>query len=276
MPRPSKATVKSKHRRAKDIASRKPANQDGCIIPGPVPIGVLRESVLKRNDRQAESIREYVEWQSKRDKERVSHLEKVATEYVFERKLDVWDVRTNRSRYWVITNPTNLYSQKLFPSMDYTLSFHVGVTLRAWAMQKGAADDQQQDRLASAWRRWGQATDALDRADEADDFQAVGMRCRECLLAMIRAIAKPGIVPTGQDVPKAADFVHWSEFIADATASGPGAKELRGYLKAVGRAAWQLVSLAYSRIWCCAVRCCNGRRGDPEHTRSLRCHADPI
>jgi hypothetical protein len=41
-----------------------------------------------------------------------------------------WDVHTTGDRYWVITNPTNLYSQQLFPSMDYTLSFHVGVTAR--------------------------------------------------------------------------------------------------------------------------------------------------
>jgi hypothetical protein len=34
-------------------------------------------------------------------------------------------------------------------------------------------------------------------------------------------------VPVGQDVPKEADFVHWSDFMADTIASGPGAKELR-------------------------------------------------
>lgn len=33
-------------------------------------------------------------------------------------------------RWWVITNPTNLYSHYEFPSADYTLSFHIGVVAR--------------------------------------------------------------------------------------------------------------------------------------------------
>ena len=79
MPRPPKTTVKSKHGTAKNRASHKRPTQEGCIIPGPVPVGGLRESVLKHNDREAEGIREYVEWQCKRDRERVSHLEKLAS-----------------------------------------------------------------------------------------------------------------------------------------------------------------------------------------------------
>jgi hypothetical protein len=32
---------------------------------------------------------------------------------------------TDEGRWWVITNLTNLYSQTHFPSLDYTLSFHI-------------------------------------------------------------------------------------------------------------------------------------------------------
>src|SRR4051794_27829228 len=93
------------------------ARQDDCTIPGSVPTSVLNESVLRRSPREEQAICEYVESQS--PKEKVLHLEKVTTEYVLDRKLDVWDVRTDGERYWVITNPTNLYSQELFPSLDY-------------------------------------------------------------------------------------------------------------------------------------------------------------
>jgi hypothetical protein len=51
---------------------------------------------------------------------------------------DCWDVHTNKDRYWVITCPTNLYPQKYFPSLDFTLSFHIGVSARIVAMQRGA------------------------------------------------------------------------------------------------------------------------------------------
>lgn len=213
---------------------------DKCTIPERVHASVLNKFVLNRSEREAQAIREYVELES--PKEKVSYLEKVATEHLFDRRLDAWDVHTNGGRYWIITNPTNLYSQKLFPSLDYTLSFHIGLTARMMAKRRGADDDEQQDRLAAAWRRWTQAAEALDRADEAEEFQAVGMRCRECLLAMVRAIATDTMVPTGHNRPKNADFVHWSELIADTVARGPSAAEVRGYLKTLAKSTWQLVS----------------------------------
>lgn len=42
--------------------------------------------------------------------------------------------------------------------------------------------------------------------------------------------------------PKGADFIHWSELIADAIASGSRMAEVRGYLKSIARSTWQLVS----------------------------------
>lgn len=209
-------------------------------IPGPVSPEVLKKAVLKRATHEEQAIRDYVEWQS--PDEQVTHLEKVATERLFERKLDAWDVRTNKTRYWVITSPTNLYSQELFPSLDYTLSFHVGVTTRVMAQEQGNPAPEQQDRLATAWRRWQQATKALDQADEAEEFQAVGMHCRESLLAFVRAVAKPSMAPEGQEIPKDASFIQWSELIANMIAQGASAQEIRGYLKALAKSTWQLVN----------------------------------
>jgi hypothetical protein len=108
--------------------------------------------------------------------------------------------------------------------------------------RKGAKDERTGDRLAAAFRRWEQAAEMLDRAEESEEIQAVGMRCRECLLAFVRSVAMPGMVPTGQTEPKAGDFIHWSELIADTIAHGGQAAEIRGYLKAVARSTWQLVS----------------------------------
>ncbi len=132
-------------------AQKQLPSSDECTIPGRVSDSVLNKFVLNRSDREAQAIREYVEWQSR--KEKVTYLEKVATEHLFDRKLDVWDVHTDGERYWVITNPTNLYSQELFPSLDYTFSFHIGLMARVTARRWGTDDDEQQDRLAAAWRR---------------------------------------------------------------------------------------------------------------------------
>jgi hypothetical protein len=210
-----------------------------CTIPEAVDPVVLNAFAPQPKD-ETDAIKSYVEWQSPNEK--VTYVEKMLSERIFDRKMDAYDVHTDGERYWIITQPTNLYSQRLFPSLDHTISFHVGVTARMMATRRSTATDQQQDRLAAAWRRWTQAAESLDAADEAEEFQAVGMRCRECLIAMVRAIAQPGMVPTGAEQPKAAAFIPWSEIIADAIASGGSASEVRGYLKTMARSAWQLVS----------------------------------
>jgi hypothetical protein len=145
-------------------------------------------------------------------------------------------------RYWVITNPTNLYSQRLFPSADYTLSFHVGLAARIASRPSPSVDAEQRDRTIATWRRWEQAAEALEGAREAEEFQAVGMRCRECLLALVRELASDSMVPAGTERPKTGDFLQWSELMADALASGGSAARVRAYLKDTARVTWQFVS----------------------------------
>jgi hypothetical protein len=230
-------------RKAKSNGKAKIGKKDkGCIIPPRVADAALNRFTLGRNENEADRISDYVEWQCAKDKERVTYLEKVMSEHVFSTRYDCWNVRTNRGRYWVITNPTNLYSQKHFPSLDYTLSFHIGLTTRVQATRKGTDDDRLADRLASAFRRWEQAAEALDRSQESEEIQAIGMRCRECLITLARSIANPAMVPKGNETPKAGDFIHWSELIADSLAPGSSNREIRSYLKSIARSVWQLVS----------------------------------
>lgn len=187
-----------------------------------------------------DKIAAYVEEQA--DGEKVVHAEKVSAETVFGRKHECWDVRTKKARYWVITEPTNLYLQKLFPSLDYTLSFHIGVTARMMTLHEPGVEILEEITLQDAWRRWQQAGEALNEAEEAEDFQAVGMRCRECLVAMVRILALPEMVPDGETAPRKADVIHWCELIANHVARGASAEEVRGYLKNTSKAAWKLVN----------------------------------
>jgi len=154
------------------------------------------------NPTSKRAIADYVESQARSEK--VQHAEKVKSEHLFDRDYDCWDVHTQRDRYWVITSPSNLYSQRYFPSLDFTLSFHVGVTARVMAMQRGAPDLAQFARLTPVWRRWEQAAGSCDAAEEAEDFQAVGVRCRETLIQLVRLLSKPEMVPQGTEVPKRA------------------------------------------------------------------------
>ena len=119
-------------------------------------------------EHEKRQIREYVEGEARG--ENVTYLEKIATERLFGLKLDAWDVWTDKDRYWVITNPTNLYSQSEYQSLDYTMSFHIGVTHRVMARSRPQVSEEERDRLASVWRQYGQLADAIDHADESEEF----------------------------------------------------------------------------------------------------------
>ena len=216
-------------------------DEEECLIPGPAPPEALEKYLLKREPFDgAEEITAYVEGQS--PGETVTYLERIAEERVHGVDHETWDVHTSGERYWVITNPTNLYSQRLFPSADYTLSFHVGLMARVMSRRTTGVEEEQQDHLSAAWRRWTQAAEALDRSKEAEEFQAVGMRSREALLALTREIADESMVPKGTASPKSGDFIHWAELIVNALASGSRNAEVRAYLKAITRSTWQLVA----------------------------------
>lgn len=40
------------------------------------------------------------------------------------------DLHAESGRWWIVTNPTNLYSQADFKSRDAVLTFHVGLAIR--------------------------------------------------------------------------------------------------------------------------------------------------
>lgn len=209
-------------------------------IPTPLPDHVLSDFTLGSPEHEERRIREYVEVQAA--PERVVHLEKLKSEQLRTRTLDAWDVRTDRNRYWVITNPTNLYSHEHFPSLDFTISVHVGITERVYPRQLPAVPTAQRRRLASAWRTWHQAAAALDEADEAEEFQSIGVRCRDTLLDLAEAMAHPEMVPPGQEPPQRDNFLDWSELVANTLARGSSAERVRQYLKAIADRTWRLVA----------------------------------
>jgi hypothetical protein len=204
-----------KRRREKGRAQKKKprrAHRGEHTIPPPPAKHILGSFTLA-NPTSKRAVSDYVETQARG--ETVVHAEKVKSERILGHDHDCWDVHTDKDRYWVITSPSNLYSQHFFPSLDFTLSFHVGVTARIMARSRGAPDDAQKARLTPAWRRWEQAAETIDTAEEAEDFQAVGVKCRECLIQFVRSLAKPEMVPAGEDAPQRGNFLSWSELIAN-------------------------------------------------------------
>jgi hypothetical protein len=184
-------------------------------------------------------VREYFELEA--PDERITHLERVASERVMGEEYDVWDVHTDQGRWWVVSNLMNLYTQADFKSMDVVLSFHIGLMERMKARSQQRVPPRN-DRLTAAWRRLEQASDALEKADEAEEFQSVGMRCRECLLTFVQEVARLELPTESPSMtPQSGNFIAWMELLADAVAAGASAAHRRSYLKVVASETWQYV-----------------------------------
>jgi hypothetical protein len=136
---------------------------------------------MRATKQQREWVRSYVEPEAH---EEVTLLEKSASELVGPVRHDIWDVRCTDSRWWVITQPMNLYSQDIFKHRDEALTFHVGLHIRmSYDYDRRIPEEiPAADLLPSTWRCWEQAHDTFDSGDEVEDFQAVGVRLRECLI----------------------------------------------------------------------------------------------
>jgi hypothetical protein len=188
-----------------------------------------------------DEIRRYVVDQAD---EEVIHLEKVASELVGPGRHDIWDVHCTSSRWWVVTNPTNLYDQTDFKSRDVVLTFHIGLMLRVeYARERDIPVVRESaELLPGSWRRWQQAFDAYDSGDEAETFQSVGVRLRECLVSFVGETRDDGLVPRGQTPPKAADFKGWTELLANSLAAGDSSARLRSYLKKLAVETWEYVN----------------------------------
>jgi hypothetical protein len=199
-----------------------------------------QESPMDSPEHEERAVREYVVGQA--PDETVEQAEKVSSEHVFGTRYDVWDVHTDKSRWWVITPMTNLYLQDDIRSMNQAISLHIGLTERVLSRERGEIDGSRNpSELEKVFRKVDQASEALDRAEEAEDFQAVGVRLRECLIAFAHALADPAIVREGTEPPQAANFVAWAELLAYALAPGRDNAGIRKYLKAQANPTWQLV-----------------------------------
>lgn len=205
---------------------------DGCV---------KGRTGMPDDERQKETVRRYVEDQGH---EEVVHLEKVASEQVGPARHDIWDVHCPESRWWVLTNPMNLYSQDDFKSRDVVLSFHVGLMLRVSYQrdQEVPVSPSAGVMLPGSWRRWQQAFEAYDSGEEAEAFQAVGMRLRECLISFVEEACTNEVVPDGTEVPMAADVRAWTELLANQLAPGSSAAQLRSYLKKLASGTWRYVN----------------------------------
>jgi hypothetical protein len=196
--------------------------------------------VLKTTEQERQHVLSYMADQA--PNENVELVQKVYSEQIHSVRHDIWDVRTHLARWWVITNPTNLYSQMQFPNMDLALTFHVGLCLRIPTSERQSLAERNIEPLLACWRAFEEASEALNYAEEGEDFQAIGMRCREALITLIHLAQQLIHIPALESRPKTLDFRAWSGIIADTVLSGSSHRERRGLLKSSADSAWKFTN----------------------------------
>lgn len=211
-----------------------------CVVHNhPIPTDELDKYSTISDPYLEQDISLYVEGQARG--ETVQHVEKIKTEYIMGEAYEIWDVTTDQGRWWVLTNLMNLYSQKHFPSLDYTLSFHVGLMMRLRSRPDGA-DSTEPQPFDEVFRRQEQAKNRHDSGIEAEDYQAVGMQLRECLISLVGVLRRRVTISSSVERPQDANFISWSEILIYELCNGKSNKQLRQYMKNIARETWQLVN----------------------------------
>jgi len=193
------------------------------------------EGMAELPEHEERAIRDYVNSQSPND-DQAEVVQKVGSHRILGRVREIYDVHCKSTRWWVITDPTNLYLQTDFPQAKQALIFHIGLGIFIYERSRAEIDDDHEEHVSAAWRRFRDALDAMNSAAESEDFQAVGIKCRDALIALVRTHRDASWVGEVSDPPKASDFKGWANIFADRLSNG----RLRTYLKTLVERTWDL------------------------------------
>lgn len=172
----------------------------------------------------------------------VEFVQKVYSENVLHVRHEVWDVHTDVARWWVITEPMNLYAQDQFPNMDLAMTFHVGLCLRIPRSQRQKLSEIPAEPFAACLRGIQEASEALTHAQEVADYQSIGVRCREALLGFVD-IAQSVLRWTGtEEPPKKADLKAWANHVCSVALAGDSHKYRRHLFKTLLESAWEFTN----------------------------------
>lgn len=172
--------------------------------------------MLPSTDEEKQEIRNYFLSQS--SDASVSYLQKMYAETIAGHRHEVWDVHASDGRWWIVTNPTNLYSQDQFPNLDLAVTFHMGLCLRIPRTDRVPMDGSQIMPFGDILQQVRKVGEDLSEADTLQDFRAVGVNCRETLIAMVQGIQASAEWP--EPHPGVSDVKAWADTIMNSMFPG--------------------------------------------------------
>lgn len=222
--------------------------------------------------RTFEDVKNYVEWQSQG---KCTVLSAKTEQHFDDLGVDVyvWNVKTDTDGdWWVVegdTVPMNLYSQSAYYfGADEVYSFHMGLMQRMSAAQdeynpedfvNGVTLDA--EIAPQLFRKLKSVAALIGTAKEIEDFQAIGVQCRETLIELGNHIYNPMMAGSGEQ-PQASNFKRKSELFIQFYLKGSENSDYRNIIKKLTEATWDYAnkithsrSATYYEVSTCVTLC---------------------
>ena len=162
----------------------------------------------------------------------------------------VWNVKTdNDGDWWVVEGdevPMNLYSQSAYYfGADEAYSFHMGLMKRMRVEQeKFSSEDFVRgvtlgtDIAPQLFRKLKNVAQLIDSAHEVEDFQSIGVQCREILIELGNYIYVPDMATNGEQSQKS-NFKQKVELFLQFYLKGSENSDYRSMIKKLTESTWE-------------------------------------
>jgi len=167
--------------------------------------------------------------------------------------VNVWNVKTENEAYWVVeveNAPMNLYTQREhYFSADEAYSFHMGITQRLTKKHqddfKHIIDEIPLDigHLKSISRKLNMASEKLSIDLEPEEFQSIGLLCRESLIDLSKILCERNPELIMEKGLKKSDFKGVANAFIEFYIPGNQNSDLRNYSRKLVDSAWSYNSM---------------------------------
>ncbi|MDD4753429.1 MAG: hypothetical protein PHT78_09325 [Desulfitobacteriaceae bacterium] len=197
--------------------------------------------------RNFEEVAQYVEWQSQNKCKVLS----AKPEHAFNdlgTEVRVWNVKTDSDgAWWVVEGdsvPMNLYPQEAYYfSSDEVYSFHMGLMERMNASIEYKPEEfveaitLNSDIAPQLFRKLKGIATLIDYAIEIEDFQSIGVQCREILIELGNSIYSADMIGDGEQ-PQASNFKRKAELFVQFYLAGSDNSDYRSIINKLTEATW--------------------------------------
>lgn len=162
----------------------------------------------------------------------------------------IWNIKTDvEGSWWVVEGdeiPMNLYSQGAYYfSTDEVYSFHIGLMER----MKNKFSEYRPENYVRAmtldeeiapnlFRKLRHIAELINSAKEIEDFQSIGVQCREVLIELANNIYIPEMAGK-EEQPQKSNFKKKAELFVNFYLNGSENSDYREYIKKITEAVWK-------------------------------------